>query len=449
MQNLPAIRISVTFAISLLIVSGFLVTGVNGQHQVPRIQNDDEWVMDQTNSLTPAAIDHINDLCNEIKDKGGAEMVVVIIPTTRGKNYKQFALELFNLWRIGDAVEDNGILVFVAKNDRTARIVLGSGIDTAGHQQMAQQIFERAMVPELRAGDLDDAVYKAAFQAAEQILGIQDLTAPAELSNVAVVIPRERAPNNPLSPTSPSGPPGDAKNNVDKRITNPRPTTNPKRTTNPNRAVNQNRHLPDPVEAAQQQKRRRNQALAPLLWLAGGGMGLGGLALVGGRYLSRYRQRKCPKCEAELILLDEAVEDEFLEDEEQLEERIRSVKYDVWACFSCEDVIKLKYGTFLTRYSKCPSCDRKTKSKIKRTLIAATKRRNGVVQVTETCENCDYHHQYSYRTPRLPDIKSGGGSGIGGSGGSRRSSSGSRRSSGGGRSYGGGSSRGGGGGGSW
>ena len=448
MPKLLPVRSLLAFSLSFLLIAG-LSTYSQAQQQVRRTQNEDEWVVDETNSLTPDAIAHINDLCNEIKDKSQADVFVVIIPTTHGKDYKKFALDLFNLWKTGDGVKDNGILVFVAKGDRSARIALGSGIDTAGHQQMAQQIFERAMVPELRAGNHGNALYKAVFQSAEQILGIQNLNSPAELPTVAVAIPRAEQPNNPLSPTvEPDPTAGRAGNNGNNRIANP----NPRRNTNPNPRRNANPNplgnarLPDPPNAAERQK-QRNKALAPFFWIAGGGMGLGGLALVGGRYFSRFRQRRCPKCETELVLLDEAVEDEFLEREEKVEERIKSVSYDVWACFSCEDVIKLRHGTLLTRYSKCPSCKRQTKSKIKRTLVRATKRRGGVVQVTETCENCDYHNQYTYRTPRLPETKSGSSSGFGGSSGSGGFGRSSSSSSG--RSGGGGSSRGGGGGGHW
>ena len=434
------------YALALFVILFFasLATVASAQQNIPRPEDQNDWVVDQTNTLTPDAIGHLNDLCNEVHETDKAEMAVVIVPTTGTKDYEQYALELFNHWGIGDKCGDNGILVFVAKNDRTARIVLGEGIDTPGQQRMAQMIFEREMMPEFRAGNFSEGIYDASFQSAEQILGIQNMRAARQLPKVAVAIPRNAESTNPLGATGrPNNPPATNPKNGNTAAPTAAPVPNP----NVNPIANRHR-FPDPPTAAELQE-KRNRALAPFLWLAGGGMGFGGLALIGGRYMLRFRDRKCPKCEAELVLLNETVDDEFLETGESVEERIKSVNYDVWACLTCEDVIKLRFGTLFTRFSKCPKCRRKTKSKIKHTMVRATQSRGGVVQVTERCANCDYHNQYTYRTPRLPDNDSNSGFGSGSSrsrSSSRRSRSSSSRRS---RSFGGGRSRGGGGGGRW
>jgi len=175
-------------------------------------------------------------------------------------------------------------------------------------------------------------------------------------------------------------------------------------------------------------------------WILGA-LGLGGLGLVvGGRYWIRYRPRDCESCNDRRVLLDEVQDDEFLDPPERLEERIGSVDYDVWACLTCEEVIKIRYGKFWSRFSFCPQCEYATRSKITRTLIPATTSHGGKVLVEESCRNCDYYDRHTYYTPRIRKSSSsssgfGGGSRGGGGGG--------------GGGFGGGSSSGGGASGSW
>ena len=178
-------------------------------------------------------------------------------------------------------------------------------------------------------------------------------------------------------------------------------------------------------------RRRHNEALP---WL----LGIGGVGLIGSffgvRHYLRYRSRMCETCRLERVLLTEVQDDEFLNEPQRIEEKIGSVDYDVWACLECEDVVKLRYGRWLTRYSRCPDCSYVTRFKITETVIRATTRNGGLVRVKEFCKHCDYHHVYTYATPRIQ--KSSGSSGgsvfSGRSGGS--SSSGGGFSSGGGAS---------------
>ena len=333
------------------------------------------WVVDLTNSLNKQESDHINEVCEEVFQTVGREMTVVLIETTGGVKHRQFGKELFNHWGVGGAVRNNGILVFAAIKDRQAEILLGSGIDTTEQRRIAQQIMDNVMVPNFKAKDPGSALYEGARSCAARIFLISDLKAPPELPGAA-----------------------------EKRAT--------------------------------RQRYQRQKNLIP--WILGA-LGLGGLGLVvGGRYWIRYRPRDCEHCNDRRVLLDEAQDDEFLDPPERLEERIGSVDYDVWACLTCEQVAKIRYGKFWTRYSFCPQCEYATKAKITRTLIAATTSHGGKVLVEESCCNCSYYDGHTNHTPRIRKSSSSS-SGFGGG----------SRGGGGGSGFGGGRSSGGGASGSW
>ncbi len=334
----------------------------------------DGWVVDLTNTLNKEESDHINEVCEEVFQTVGREMTVVVIDTTNGAHHRTFGMDLFNHWGVGGAFRNNGILLLAVIKDRQSEIVLGKGIDSNEQERIAQQIMDNVIVPNFQRDDPGSALYEGIRACAARILLVSDLKAPPELPGVA-------------------------------------------------------------AKRAAHQKYQRRRSLLP--WFLGT-LGLGGLVLViGGRYWIRYRPRECEVCNDGRVMLDEVKDDEFLDPPERLEERIGSVDYDVWACLTCEEVLKIRYGKFWTRYSFCPQCEYATRSKITRTLIQATTSHGGKVLVEESCCNCDYYDRHTYYTPRVVKSSSSS-SGFGGGGGG-----------GGGSGFGGGSSAGGGASGSW
>lgn len=160
-----------------------------------------------------------------------------------------------------------------------------------------------------------------------------------------------------------------------------------------------------------------------------------GLAsLLGFRRWRRYHRRRCPQCRTRMDRLGETADDALLEEGQRVEERVRSVDYDVWTCRSCGHHFTLRYPKWITSYAQCPQCHHRTKSSAETVLAAATTSSSGSARVVEACAFCAFHREY---TKELPPIEESSSSAGGSSGGG--SSSGSF---GGGSSGGGGASRG-------
>lgn len=385
----------------LLLTAGvflMLTTSVPAQSifNIPNPVKKKEWVVDLTNSIAKKDVARINSFCENIYTNGGTEFVVVVVPTTGDKSVEDFATDLLNHWGVGKDSKNDGILFLVAKDDRRMRIALGDGIDSAAQQIVTKDILDNEVTPRFKANQFGEGLYAGTFATALQVLSLAETDVAAEL-----------------------GPPAP----------NPEPAANNfSGNSNPNR--NRNPKLPN-----RRIVRKKKTPVWP--FALGGGALFGGVALLFGRRWLRYRSRNCERCNNELVLLTEEQEDQFLEPPEQIEERIGSVDYDVWACLECEDVMKLRYGRFFTRYSNCPTCNYKTKYEIKDTIVRADYSHGGRVRVDEYCENCPHRRTRHYSTPKLTKSKSSSGSGFGGGRG------------GGGRSFGGGRSSGGGASGSW
>lgn len=60
--------------------------------------------------------------------------------------------------------------------------------------------------------------------------------------------------------------------------------------------------------------------------------------------------------------LDEHEDNAFLSPQEDMEEKIGSVDYDVWICDKCHNTDIYRFETPFTRYTECPQCHAKAYS---------------------------------------------------------------------------------------
>ena len=54
----------------------------------------------------------------DFEKKGSDQIVVATIPSLDGEEIEPYANRLFRFWKLGQAGENNGVLLLVAKNDR-------------------------------------------------------------------------------------------------------------------------------------------------------------------------------------------------------------------------------------------------------------------------------------------------------------------------------------------
>lgn len=134
--------------------------------------------------------------------------------------------------------------------------------------------------------------------------------------------------------------------------------------------------------------------------------------------------------------LSEEDDDAFLKGYQQTEEKIRSVDYDVWMDAITGDKKIYRYDLHRNAYSTCKNCGGKTRHHSStRTISAATYTSSGTGEKTFTCKHCGNIDTVTFTIPKKVQSSSSGSGGSGGGGG--------------GGGFGGGSSGGGGAGSSW
>ncbi len=94
-------------------------------------------------------------------DSTSTQIAIVILRSTGGYEIADYSVQLFNQWKIGQASKNNGVLIFVALEDRKVWITTGFGIEGVLPDALCKRIVENDIKPAFKLGDyytgLDDA----------------------------------------------------------------------------------------------------------------------------------------------------------------------------------------------------------------------------------------------------------------------------------------------------
>lgn len=86
-------------------------------------------------------------------DTTSTQIVVAIISSTQGENINYLGAQWGEKWGIGQAKEDNGVLILLATDDRKIAINTGYGVEHLLTDAMSKRIIERDIIPYFKQDD--------------------------------------------------------------------------------------------------------------------------------------------------------------------------------------------------------------------------------------------------------------------------------------------------------
>lgn len=119
------------------------------------------WVTDTTGTLTAEQKARLDQQLKSLEKDKGAQVVILMVPTTGEETIEQYALRVFDTWKIGRQKVDDGILLLVAKDDRRMRIQTGYGLEGAVTDLQSGRIIREQMTPHFREGDFYGGIQAA------------------------------------------------------------------------------------------------------------------------------------------------------------------------------------------------------------------------------------------------------------------------------------------------
>ena len=88
-----------------------------------------------------------------LEARKGSQVAVLLVPTTQPETVEQYAIRVFDQWKLGRKGVDDGVLLVVAKNDRKVKIEVGYGLEGILPDAIAKRVIEDDIVPRFREGD--------------------------------------------------------------------------------------------------------------------------------------------------------------------------------------------------------------------------------------------------------------------------------------------------------
>lgn len=349
--------------IALLLVGAALAVSV-GDVSDPRPSGSS--VMDEAGVLPAASEGRINDAIRTIRADSGVEVVVVTVDSVSGSP-KGFSTALFNRWELGDARDNDGLLLLLVMDERRLELETGIGLEGRLPAAWLEAMQHREMVPSFKAGD-----YGRGVEAGLTVVGDR-LSAPVHAAPAAPAHAAASTSRRPMAT---------------KMIRTPQPKRIPERG----------------------------------LWVLGAAVS-GGCLITGALVLTRYRVRHCEQCAGAMTRLEAGDAARYLSSGQQLEAKLGSVGWTVYSCGRCDHQQFWQHRRLLSTWVLCKRCGFRTARREREILQAATSHTGGRQRVTDTCHHCQHRHEDTRSTPRHASnhgvVGGGGGGSSFGGGGSR------------------------------
>ena len=369
---------------------------------VPNVQvvNRNHYVTDPDNVLGEEVQSHINMLLAQLRDSNSVEAVVVMLPSIGNEDINHFATELFTHWGVGKASNDNGLLFLVVMDQRQIVIRTGYGMEGVLPDVLCSRIIRQYITPAFRQGEYGKGMVEAVQQA------IYLITTPEASAE--------------LMAEEQDGPIFDE---ADKKILlnflygylllgaliSLMITIRLRRTI---------RQLKEqPYECYKELDNANSLTLSMAIFFPLWGV-LNHLHSSRTKRRMRELPRQCEQCGTTMHRLSETEDNYFLTPQENAEEFLGSVDYDVWMCDNCRNTNILRFENKYTQYQECPHCHGMTYSlKHDHIVQAPTTLTAGRGEKVYVCSFCKKREVFPYIIPIVVTTSSnssGGGGSFGG-----------------------------------
>ena len=128
-------------------------------------------VTDLTSTLSGDQARTLEGKLAALETKKGSQVAVLLLPTTQPETIEQYAIRVFDQWKLGRKGVDDGVLLVIAKNDKRLRIEVGRGLEGAIPDAYAKRIIDEDIAPHFRKGDFYGGVTAGVDRIAKLVEG--------------------------------------------------------------------------------------------------------------------------------------------------------------------------------------------------------------------------------------------------------------------------------------
>jgi len=138
-------------------------------------------VTDEVGVLSAAERAALEASLQDFERRKGAQIAVLIVPSTAPEAIEQYALRVVEQWQLGRKKTDDGALLLVAMTDRALRIEVGYGLEGALNDATCRRIISEIITPRFKQGDVYGGI-SAGVQQMIRVVDGEPLPPPAPTS---------------------------------------------------------------------------------------------------------------------------------------------------------------------------------------------------------------------------------------------------------------------------
>lgn len=133
----------------------FCISVTRAEVAIPPLKSH---VTDLTATLPIQEVTRLEQTLAAFEKKKGSQVSVLIVPSTQPETIEQYSLRVVEAWQLGRKKIDDGVLLLIAKNDKTLRIEVGYGLEGILPDATAKRIIEEIIVPHLKTGNFAQGI---------------------------------------------------------------------------------------------------------------------------------------------------------------------------------------------------------------------------------------------------------------------------------------------------
>jgi len=154
----------------LVVGALFLVTSCALAADVPYLTGR---IVDDAEILSAATVQKLSAQLKAHEERTTNQVAVLTVKSLEGESVEDFAVRVFEQWKLGQKGKDNGVLVVVAPKDRRMRIEVGYGLEGTLTDATAARIIRDRMTPRFKNNDYDGGIAQGVSAIVSTLDGVE------------------------------------------------------------------------------------------------------------------------------------------------------------------------------------------------------------------------------------------------------------------------------------
>jgi uncharacterized protein len=137
----------------IILMAIVLLAGFPALAKGPDLPDYTGFVNDFAGVIDADSRGKLEGLCRALEKKTSAELAIVTVKSVEPLDSKEYAVRLFEKWKIGKKGKDNGVLMLLALEERRIEIEVGYGLEGVINDAKAGEVLDKYVVPYFKQGE--------------------------------------------------------------------------------------------------------------------------------------------------------------------------------------------------------------------------------------------------------------------------------------------------------